>query len=164
MLKSMFKKISEGVLPTIQYFSTLPHFSENRDQTRKVFMTGGTDDVLLIFLCNSSLPMTIHNTIRLPTTATKSMPPNRISQTILTPKFITTGSTFNSGFSFSILNMSAAEILELFDAILALLGPELPYLQHFGHDFRGRSRRDHCRSSRAASTSTFGFLESYRVY
>ena len=163
MLKTMFKKISEGVLQTIQFFPTLPQFSENHDQTRKVFMTG-TDDVLLLFLCNSSLPMTIHNTIRLPTTATKSMPPNRISQTILTPKFITTGSTFNSGFSLSILNMSAAEILELFDAILALLGLELPYLQHFGHDFRGRSRRDHCRSSRAASTSTFGFLESYRVY
>ena len=162
MLKSMFKKISEGVLQTIQYFSTLPHFSENHDQARKVFMTC-TDDVLLLFLCNSSLPMTIHNTIRLPTTATKSMPPNRISQTILTPKFITTGSTFNSGFSLSILNMSAAEILELFDAILALLVLELPW-KHFGHDFRGRSHRDHCGSSRAASTSTFGFLESYRVY
>ena len=143
MLKSMFKiKIDKCVLQTIQYFPTLPQFSENHDQTRKVFMTG-TDDVLLLFLCNSSLPMTIHNTIRLPTTATKSMPPNRISQTILTPKFITTGSTFNSGFSLSILNMSAAEILELFDAMLffALLVLELPYLQHFGHDFRGRSHK-----------------------
>lgn len=44
----MFKKISEGVLQTIQYFSTLPQFSENHDQTRKVFMTG-TDDVLCYF-------------------------------------------------------------------------------------------------------------------
>ena len=48
ILKSMFKiKISKGVLQTIQYFPTLPQFSENHDQTRKVFMTG-TDDVLLL--------------------------------------------------------------------------------------------------------------------